>query len=198
MKIEAIIFDMDGTITQPYLDFDRIRAEMGGLEGPILEAMEKMSAEQRNRAEAVLERHEQEAVENSSLNPSVVEVLEFLRATGRKAGLITRNNRSNVERVSQMHGLHFDAVFTRDDGPAKPHPFSIEKVCEQLSVNPERVLMVGDHLFDLICGRQAGAVSVLLSTAEKYKEYVHEADFLIHDLGELMGIVKKLEKDAGS
>ena len=39
MPIRAVIFDLDGTITQPYLDFDGIREEMG-LEkngGPILE-----------------------------------------------------------------------------------------------------------------------------------------------------------------
>ena len=35
----VVIFDLDGTITEPYLDFDTIRAKVG-VEGPILEAME--------------------------------------------------------------------------------------------------------------------------------------------------------------
>ena len=29
MQIKAVIFDLDGTITQPFFDFDAIRKEMG-------------------------------------------------------------------------------------------------------------------------------------------------------------------------
>ena len=45
MKIKAVIFDLDGTITKPYLDFDKIRQEMGlaADAGPLLEIMEKMN-----------------------------------------------------------------------------------------------------------------------------------------------------------
>jgi len=45
MAIRAVIFDLDGTITQPYFDFDAIREQMG-LErdsGPVLEQMENMT-----------------------------------------------------------------------------------------------------------------------------------------------------------
>ena len=44
MPIRAVIFDLDGTITEPYLDFDAIREEigLGKNGGPVLEAMEKM------------------------------------------------------------------------------------------------------------------------------------------------------------
>lgn len=43
MAIEAVIFDLDGTITQPYFDFDAMREEIGLAKdsGPILESMEK-------------------------------------------------------------------------------------------------------------------------------------------------------------
>ena len=42
MAIEAVIFDLDGTLTQPFLDFDKMRTEMGLPRdaGPILEALE--------------------------------------------------------------------------------------------------------------------------------------------------------------
>ena len=29
MKVNAVIFDLDGTLTKPVLDFDKIRSEMG-------------------------------------------------------------------------------------------------------------------------------------------------------------------------
>ena len=53
MPIRAVVFDLDGTITRPYFDFDAIRKEIGMGEngGPVLEAMEKMSPDERRRAE---------------------------------------------------------------------------------------------------------------------------------------------------
>ena len=39
---KAILFDMDGTLTAPMLDFPRIKAEMGIGERPILEALAEL------------------------------------------------------------------------------------------------------------------------------------------------------------
>ena len=46
MTIKAVIFDLDGTITEPFLDFDAIRREIGlsPEAGTLLEAMEKMTS----------------------------------------------------------------------------------------------------------------------------------------------------------
>ncbi len=38
----AMLFDMDGTLTAPFLDFDRIKSEMGIGNQPILEAIAKL------------------------------------------------------------------------------------------------------------------------------------------------------------
>ena len=74
MSIKAIIFDLDGTITQPYFDFDAIREEIGldRNSGPVLEQMLKMNPDQRKHAEQILHIHEQKAVTESSLNPGTV------------------------------------------------------------------------------------------------------------------------------
>ena len=65
MGIKAVIFDLDGTLTEPFLDFDVIRDEMGLAlgGGPILEAMETMTPVQLEQANAVLRVHEERAVE---------------------------------------------------------------------------------------------------------------------------------------
>ena len=47
--MRAVIFDMDGTLTKPCLDFDAIRAEMGLSGEPILEAMARMTPDERAR-----------------------------------------------------------------------------------------------------------------------------------------------------
>ena len=107
MSIKAVIFDLDGTITQPYFDFDAIREEMG-LErnsGPVLEAMEKMTVQQRQRAEEILHFHERRAVTESTLNAGAKQTLSELRKAGIGIGILTRNRRSNVLAVAEKHNL---------------------------------------------------------------------------------------------
>ena len=56
MPVKAVIFDLDGTITEPFFDFDAIREEIGMSRdaGPILEAMQKMPLGERKGAEQIL------------------------------------------------------------------------------------------------------------------------------------------------
>ncbi len=80
----VVIFDMDGTLTRPCLDFDRIREEIGVSE-PILEAMQSMSQADLARSEAILERHEALAAANSELQPGAAEVVAAIRSDGATA-----------------------------------------------------------------------------------------------------------------
>ena len=194
-RVAAVVFDLDGTITKPVLDFDQIRREIGGITGPILEAMEQMTAEQRRRADEVLDRHELVAAESSELNPGAAELLALLRGQGRLSAVVTRNKHQSVQRIRQIHDLHFDGVVTREDGPAKPDPFGVLRACEMMKVRAEECLMVGDYVFDLISGRRAGARSVLITTSEHHQEYMPEADYVIGELSELPGIIEGIERE---
>ena len=194
VQIAAVIFDMDGTITRPRLDFDAIRAEIGDIDGPILEAMQKMTPNQRQRAEEILDQHEIEAAENAELNPNVHEVFDWLRERNRAIGLVTRNRRQNVAKVCQIHNLSLDSVVTREDGPAKPDPFAVFRTCQTLGVEPSDTLVVGDYLFDLVSGREAGAQSVLLASQQNHTDFHHEADYVITDLGQLPQIICQIEQ----
>ncbi len=192
MSIKAVIFDLDGTITQPYFDFDAIREEMGldKDSGPILEIMETMSAEQRRRVEEILHYHEQMAVTRSRLNRGAEKTLELLRAGGVKVGILTRNRRSNAIAVADKHGLKFDVIVGREDGPAKPDAYGVIQICKQFGVRCEETLMVGDYLFDLQCANAAGAVSVLLVNTEKSAEFVEYADFTIEKIEQILAIIE--------
>jgi len=197
MKVKAVIFDLVGTITRPILDFDEIRAEIGNIDGPILEAIKRMSAERAERARSVLHRHEAAAAEESELNCGAAEVLAKLRGQGRKIGLLTRNQRRSVERVCEIHGLAFDAIVTREDGPAKPDPFGVERLCKLMDVRVTETVMVGDYVFDLMSGRAAGAVSVLVSTHDKAEQFADHADYVIERLDELSAVIGRIEQDGG-
>ncbi|MBC8218313.1 MAG: HAD family hydrolase [Planctomycetes bacterium] len=191
MPIKAVIFDLDGTITRPYLDFDAIREEMGlGKDsGPILESMEQMTVEQRRDAEKILLDHEQKAVTESKLNPGARETLEGLRREGIHIGILTRNKSSNALAIARKHNLKFDAVVGRDDGPAKPDSFGVLRLCRQFGVESHETLLVGDYLFDLLCARAAGAVAVLLSNHNQAEEFAEHADFSIENIGQILQII---------
>ena len=182
--IRAVIFDLDGTITQPFFDFDAIRKEMGypSDAGPILELMEKMTPEKRDEAERILLAHEGKAVAESTLNPGAKETLEELRKRGLLIGILTRNKKENAFAVAAKHGLKFDAVVGRDEGPVKPDAFGVLYLCDKFGIQPQESLVVGDYLFDLLCAKAAGAKGVLLKNHHKADEFAKHADFVIEDM----------------
>jgi HAD superfamily hydrolase (TIGR01509 family) len=191
MQIKAVIFDLDGTITQPYFDFDAIREEIGLARdsGPVLESMKKMTAGRRAEAEEILHFHEQKAVTESRLNPNAKSTLAQLRASGIRIGVLTRNKRDNALAIAEMHGLKFDSIVGREDGPVKPDAFGVLRICEQFGVEPRRTLLVGDYLFDLLCAKAAGAVAVLLTNHKQADEFTEHADFCVEDISGILDII---------
>lgn len=191
MPLKAVIFDLDGTITQPFLDFDAIRRDMGypSDAGPILELMKKMTRRQRDEAQRILLRHEQKAVTASLLNPGVRETLDELRSRRIFTGILTRNTRVNAMAVADKHDLKFDAVVGREQGPAKPDPFGVLHLCGRFGIVPRESLVVGDYLDDLLCARAAGAVSVLLKNHHQAEEFARHADFVVENIPDILPIL---------
>jgi HAD superfamily hydrolase (TIGR01509 family) len=192
MTIKVVIFDLDGTITQPYFDFDAIREEMGLARdsGPVLESMEKMTVQQRRDAEKILHCHEQKAVTQSRLNAGAKQTLSALRAAGIHIGVLTRNKRANALAIGRKHNLKFDAVVGREEGPVKPDAFGVLQLCEQFGVEPEETLLVGDYLFDLLCAKAAGAAAVLLTNHNRAGEFAEHADFCIKNISGILEIIE--------
>lgn len=191
MSIKAVIFDLDGTITQPYFDFDAIREEIGLAKdsGPVLESMEKMTPKQRRKAEKILRYHEQKAVTESKLNFGAKKTLLAIRAAGIHIGILTRNKRSNAFAIARKHNLKFDAVIGREDGPVKPDAFGVLELCRQFNVEPQETLLVGDYLFDLLCAKAAGAIAVLLTNHNQAEEFAEHADFCIENITQILEII---------
>jgi len=192
MSIKAVIFDLDGTITQPYFDFDAIREEMGldRDSGPVLESMAKMTSQQRQQAEEILHFHEQKAVTKSRLNVGTRETLSALRGAGIHIGILTRNKTTNAQAIARKHNLKFDAVIGREDGPVKPDAFGVLRICEQFGVKPAETLLVGDYLFDLLCAKAAGAVAVLLTSHNQACEFTEHADFCVENISRILQIIE--------
>ncbi|MBI5765489.1 MAG: HAD family hydrolase [Planctomycetes bacterium] len=186
----AVIFDLDGTLTVATIDFDAIRAEIGLPNEPILEAVLQMPPAERARAEAILHRHEIEAAEASRLQPFAVEVVAAIRAGGIPVALMTRNSRWSARHFMDKHGLAFDFIRAREDGPMKPSPEPIHDICRAFAVSPTDTWAVGDFRFDLICANAAGSTSVLFHDPSlKRPDWADEADHVINSLKELLPLM---------
>lgn len=192
LKIKAVIFDLDGTITRPFFDFDKIRREIGlpCNAGPVLEEMDKMTPQQRIDTEKILKKYEKQAIEQSELNENAFETLETLRQAGVFIGILTRNIKDNAFAIEKKHNLHFDAVVGREDGPVKPDAFGVLHLCRRFGVNPDETVVVGDYLFDLLCAKAAGAYAVLLVNHKQADKFAHHADFRIDNISEVLEIIQ--------
>jgi HAD superfamily hydrolase (TIGR01549 family) len=192
----AIIFDFDGTLTKPHLDFDLIRAEIGNVEGPLLEAFAQLDGAQRARAESILERHERQAAEEGALQDGAAQTLARLRRLGYPLAILTRNARRWVEVMLGRFDITLDAMRTRDDGAIKPSPEPVLSLCEELGAHPHQSWMIGDHLFDILTGINAGTKTVLVrgdppARHPNMDEAVARADYVIETLVELPDLVQQ-------
>lgn len=193
-RIEAVLFDFDGTLTRPGgIDFEGLREALGAPPGIFaLEFVLGLPRGERARAEEILERFELQGADRSEPNDGAEEEVLRLREIGLPVGIVTRNTRRTVERAfskfPRLGSSDFDLIITRDDDvPPKPEPDSILLAAERLGVGVERVAFVGDFVVDVEAGRRAGAVTVHL--IGDYTEPDHEPDFRIERLSDLKEVV---------
>lgn len=197
--LRAVIFDMDGTITRPNLDFDKIRAEVGITDGrTLLEWLAEQPEPVRRRAWEVIHRHELEAALTAEPAEGAQEVLAAAAEMGLGCGLVTRNNRRSVGIVLARLGLRFDAVVTREDCAPKPSPEPVLLCARRLGVTPPETLVVGDFRYDIESGRSAGARTAFLSPAGtapgRGSEPAPPADYHLRSLRELIPILHSLAR----
>jgi len=155
--LRAVFFDMDGTITRPYLDFGALRALVGAPAGvPIMAHIASLEAAARARAEQVLAEAEYTAATTAELNPGARELLVGLRACGLRVAVITNNHRRAMEHIVQRLGLPLDLMLSREDAAAKPAPDLLQRALELLALPAADVLSVGDGRFDQLASAAAG------------------------------------------
>jgi hydrogenase expression/formation protein HypE len=171
-RIDAVLFDFDGTLTAPgALDFREIKAELGcPFDRPVLEFIEELaSAEARLTAHARLTAFEERGAAASQPNQGAEALLAFLKRTKVPLGIVTRNSRASVSRAlanfSQVGWDDFEVIITREDSVRpKPSGAALRLAAERLGVAPKHLLMVGDFDFDMEAGRRAGALTAWLRT----------------------------------
>lgn len=192
----AVLFDMDGTLTCPMLDFPRIKRDMGIGDRPILEALADMDPAARQVAEQILLRHEEVAAEQSTLNVGCLELLTRLGELNIATALITRNSRQSVTTVLATHRLAIDVLVSREDAPFKPHPAGLLRACAQLGVSPADAWMVGDGQYDVEAGAAAGIATIWLCHG-RARHFAAKQWLELPDLPAVMALLDGANRPAG-
>lgn len=184
---------MDGTLTVAIHDFEAIRAELGLPPGrPILETIAALPAEQAGALSRRLEEIELRLAFQASPQTGAPELLRSLNQRGARLGVLTRNSGRNAYQTLRSCGLadffEPEQVLGREAAAPKPDPDGINKLLAVWGARPDQAVMVGDYLFDLAAGRQAGTATVYVDVmgAGLWQE---QADITVRSLGELLALV---------
>ncbi len=150
MKINAFLFDLDGTLFDAPYDWGRIRKELGVKGRLILEHFKTLSPEERRKKEKKLLSFEWEATLKGKLREGVRELLEDIKKRGKKIAIVTNNSIEVASYIIKKYSLPVDVVITREDGSFKPYREPIVQALERLEEKAESSVFVGDNDLDIM------------------------------------------------
>jgi hydrogenase expression/formation protein HypE len=199
-RVRGILFDFDGTLTCPgAIDFAAIKQELCcPPDMPVLEYLDIISPAEKASLMAILEAREEDAAQASLPNTGAERCLSELKEKGLPVGIITRNSMQSVcvalEKFSHTRLQDFAAVITREKSLPKPHPEGVYQAAERMGISPSELMVVGDFRFDVLAGKAAGALTVLLKNSEKSEMAAGDPqpDYTVNHLEEILVIIDAL------
>jgi len=186
---KGIIFDLDGVIVKSSLDFGLIAREIFGSASkrPVLERIEELShPAEKEEAFRILEEHEKRAALASQLNPGIDELFELVKRRGMKTAIVTRNTQDSVGIILERFHLQIDCIVPREAASPKPSKEPVLRACGCMGLNPHEVIFLGDYEFDMLAGKRAGVVTILLRSSKQSTS--ENADLEIYCITEVVGM----------
>lgn len=132
--------------------------------------------------------------------PGAKEALAQLKAMGIKMAVVTSKKNPMCHRGLRCCHLeeYIDAVVAYGDTTyTKPHPEPMKVAASLLGLEPCDCLSVGDSPFDLISGREAGALTAAVAyTTYDWQKMLQEGkpDYVLETLDDLVTLVTRLNQ----
>uniref|UniRef100_A0A8R7QT06 Haloacid dehalogenase-like hydrolase domain-containing protein n=2 Tax=Triticum urartu TaxID=4572 RepID=A0A8R7QT06_TRIUA len=208
--LRGVVFDMDGTLTVPVIDFPAMYREVlggeaayaaareaGGGAVDILHCIEAWGPDEQRRAYEAIARFERDGLDRLQIMPGAAELCGFLDARQIRRGLITRNVKGAVDLFHQRFGMTFVPALSREFRPYKPDPAPLLHICSTWDIPPTEVIMVGDSLKDdIVCGKRAGAFTCLLDETGRYAPHDSlpedvKPDFMVSSLPQVLSVLEE-------
>ena len=221
MKIDAIAFDLDGTLIETneawHNGLNLTLKQYGKHEGVTKKffyenhvgvEQKKVVSYHLNLSEQELERAVKKfnkiflsSIDYVKLHDNVIEILKYVSATTEKRAIITNAYQEVTDEILKnlkSRDLdikdYFNIIVTRDSvEEGKPNPDMIFYACDKLGVKPENMVFVEDSLSGVKAGKNAGCyvIAITNNTSEE-KLRLAGADKIIANLVELKDIMSVL------
>lgn len=183
-KFDLLVFDWDGTLLdstgaiveavkaacrdlgQPEPDDAHARQVIGlGLLDALRHSVPELPEDRLSEMVARYRYHYLSRDHALSLFAGIRELLDELYEAGILLAVATGKSRLGLDRSMKHNDLavYFSATRCADECFSKPHPQMLEELMAELSVVPERTLMVGDTTHDLQMAINAGVPALAVS-----------------------------------
>jgi len=191
--VEAVIFDLDGTLAHFNLDYKTLRAEVRsylmriGVPASVLNVNESIFEmlkkaeifvknsgkpaeafeEVRSQALTIAEKYEMEAASTTSLLPGANETLKELKRMNLKIGLCTTSSEKAANYILKRFKIeeYFQIVVARNRVKyVKPHTEQFEVALKALDASLQTAVIVGDSVVDMQSAKELKAIAVGLPT----------------------------------
>ncbi len=222
--IKAVGFDLDGTFLKTHVDYaklndvDKVIIEKHGIpfslvgfeanvKRPRYPLRDWLEANGRGSEYPSINKEiddactvvEKEFVDEATPFPGSAECIDIIKSLGLKVGILTRGSFDYARTALSNCGLFdgMDAVVGRDHSHydnAKPSPLAMIEFAEELGVEPEEILYLGDNLTDYYSARDAGArfIGVLSGSCTREDWLAQDPDMTILDYaGDVVGILQR-------
>jgi len=176
-RYSLIVFDWDGTLIDsaaaiatciqeaarelglPVPDRDTASHVIGlGLHDSLRHAVPTLAPDGYTQFVDCYRRHFMACEDSMQLFPGVPELIVELRDRGHRLAIATGKSRRGLDRALEASGMgaHFHATRCGDETQPKPHPAMLLELLQELAIEPQRSLMIGDTSHDLEMARAAG------------------------------------------
>lgn len=216
LKIEAVIWDVDGTMvnSEPLhiAAWERALAELGFHFSDVSENIKNTMAGKKPDAIAEEMVHDlglplepQKLLERKMLlflnsvssdlkpMPGLEVSVPKISKRGFKQAIGTSMTRKYVTIILQKFGLekYFSAVVTGEEvRKGKPDPETFLLAAEKLILSPERCVVIEDATNGVLAAKAAGSVCIAIKTSEGIPQDLSKADYVISDLREIIAILE--------
>lgn len=162
--LKGVIFDMDGTITVPYINWKVLRERIGAApDKTLMQFIESLPPERSAWANGELLKAELEAARKAAANEGIAELVDYLRQKGLRLAVVTNSHGEAMRTVLERYGLTFDVALSRDDGEIKPSSFLIERALGLMDLPAEAVVTIGDGRYDIEASERVGVRCIYLT-----------------------------------
>ena len=212
-KITTVLFDFDGTLMNTNdLILDSWRHIYRVLEDkdineeeivrtfgePLIRTMEKAFPHTPvdECVEIYRSYHRESFGDRICLFPGIKEMLGELKSLGYKMAVVTSRAGLTTEQAMERYEIqeYFDVVVSCDDTDKhKPDPEPVRIALNQLKSSPEESIMIGDSMYDILCAKNAGVLSVLVNWAvavtEEEKTGPNKPDYFVETAEDIVKLL---------